>query len=164
MTLAARIVAVVAAVILQIAYFGHLRPIGVIPNLMLVLVIVSGLFSAATPTVATALFGGLLLDLASGSDFGLRMAFYLLAALVVIALRQFGVHPESLLNALILIVVLTAVFDLAIVSSIGPPNAPVLLIITKEAVVNAVIGLILLVGVALIQGRKRVTGEIGGIS
>lgn len=95
MRLAMRIVIILLAVWLQVAFFGQLRPFGIIPNLVVIVIVLSALLSEATPTVASAVGAGLLLDLASGTDFGLRTAYFVALALAVITARQFGVHGDS---------------------------------------------------------------------
>lgn len=111
------IILVILAVWVQTAWFGHVRPLGVIPNLMLVLVILFGLWSNASPTLAAAIGGGLLLDLASGSDFGLRMGFYGVLALAVVAVRQLGVSNGLLLGCALTITG-TIVFNLVILATL----------------------------------------------
>lgn len=81
---------------LQLYFLGNMRPLGVLPNLLLVVIIYAGLLRDATETLAIALGAGLILDLASGSDFGLRMAFYAVLALIVMVLRQMGADFENL--------------------------------------------------------------------
>ena len=134
-------VAVVLAAWLQVSWFGHMRPLGVMPNLVLILVVLWGLWFSATSTVAAALFGGLLLDMAAGDGtFGLRMAFFVMVALAIIAGRQFGIRSDSLLTALIAVGLGTVVYNCVILSTIGMPlEASVLSRIVRELGVNLVL-------------------------
>jgi len=90
---------------LQIYFMGGMRPFGVVPNLLLIVMICAGQTCSASETLAMALGGGLLVDLASGSDFGLRMAFYSVVALAVLVARQRGLNFE---NAALLLAGVTA--------------------------------------------------------
>src|SRR5258708_3129799 len=98
------IAAVVIAAWLQISWFGHVRPFGAIPNLVLIVVILMALWGSATSALATAIGGGLLLDAASGSDFGLRMGFFAVTALTVVAARQFGINVSSAITGIVVVV------------------------------------------------------------
>jgi rod shape-determining protein MreD len=113
------VIAVVAAAWFQVSFFGHVRPLGVMPNLMLVVVVLFGLWSNATPALVAAIGGGLLLDLASGSDFGLRMAFYLVMALGVVASRQLGVQADSLITAAIAVLIGCLLYNMVVLATLG---------------------------------------------
>ncbi len=81
---------------LQVGFLGGWRPLGVLPNLLLIALTYWGLNRPASETLAAALTGGLILDLASGADFGLRLAFYSFYALGVIYLKQRGAGQSIL--------------------------------------------------------------------
>jgi len=135
MKIALGTVAVVLAAWLQVSFFGHVRPLGVMPNLMLVVVVLFGLWSNATPALVVAIGGGLLLDLASGSDFGLRMAFYLVMALGLVAARQLGVQANSLVTAIIAVVIGCLLYNLVVLAALGaPPSWLVAGLIGRELV------------------------------
>jgi rod shape-determining protein MreD len=93
------VASILLAIWLQLSLFGHLRPLGVIPDLTLITIIVVALWSDATPSLAAAVGAGFILDLASGSDFGLRTGFFILVTLAVIAAKQFGLHADSVVTA-----------------------------------------------------------------
>lgn len=118
-----RLLIIVIAVWVQFSWFGPLRPFDVVPSLMLIVVLVTALWSSATTALSTAVVGGLLLDISSGADFGLRTGFFTVVALAVIAARQFGLHAESVLTATGILTVATVVFNAAVLGSIG--GAPV---------------------------------------
>ena len=130
-------VAVLAAAWLQVAAFGHLRPLGVMPNVMLVAVILFSLWSDATPALAVAVGGGLLLDLASGSDFGLRMAFYVVVALAIIAGRQLGLHADLMITGAVAVVLGTLLYDGLILATLkAAPNGLIMGRIGRELIDN----------------------------
>ncbi|HUC20301.1 MAG TPA: hypothetical protein VMR98_02285, partial [Candidatus Polarisedimenticolaceae bacterium] len=87
---------------LQVSMFGHMRPFGIMPNLMVIAVVLVSLWGTASFSLVTAIGGGLLLDMASGSDFGLRMAFFVVVSLAIIAGRQLGLQADSWISALAL--------------------------------------------------------------
>lgn len=107
------------AVWVQFSWFGPLRPFDVVPNVMLIVVVLAALWSSATTALLMAVFGGILLDVVSGADFGLRTGFFTLVALAIIAARQFGLHAESVPTALGILVLATVSFNVAILGSIG---------------------------------------------
>lgn len=109
---------VVAAYWLQAGFLASARPFGVVPNLMLVVILYAGLTATATETLVMALAGGLLLDLASGTDFGLRLGFYLVAALAVLVMRQLGVNLDHLGLIAPAVAVGTVLFNLGVLT--GP--------------------------------------------
>lgn len=149
---------------LQLSLFGHLRIFGVEPNLMLILVALTALWANATPALATAVGGGILMDLASGSDFGLRTAFLTAICLAIIAVKQLGAHTESLWAALAAITVGTLVFDLLVVASSGAGHIQagyVASIIGRELVLNIVITTgVYLLRVLVIDRRQQVSNEL----
>jgi rod shape-determining protein MreD len=109
---------VLITVWLQLYFLGAIRPLGVLPNLLLVVLVYAGLAREATETVAVALGGGLLLDLASGADFGLRMAFYTVVALVVMVARQMGADFENLGLVLVATAIGAVLYNLVVLASL----------------------------------------------
>lgn len=81
---------IIMAASLQVTFLAGLRPWGVVPNLLLVVVLVAAVYLETSSAMAMALTGGLLADLASGSDFGLRMGAYGLVVLVAVTIRRGG--------------------------------------------------------------------------
>lgn len=161
---------VVAAVVmlimvgLQVAFFGNFRPFGIMPNLILVLVIVAALWLEATSALTLAIIAGMALDLASGTDFGLRTAFYSAAALAVIAGRQFGLHTDSLLTAAALVVMGTVLFDGAILLNLGQGIiqwAHVVRTVAVETVANLAVLVVLYAARNIFRSRhNRVSSEL----
>ncbi|MBW3537971.1 hypothetical protein KY386_00585 [Candidatus Parcubacteria bacterium] len=118
MRLAVLILVVLLSVWLQASFFGAMRPLGVVPNLLLVVVIYAGLVGTATESVAMALAGGMVLDLASGVDFGLRMAFYSLLALIIVMLKRAGANFDNVGLVLLSTVGGTLLYNAAVIVSL----------------------------------------------
>lgn len=158
------VVLVLLVALIQVTIFGQWRPFGVMPNLMLILVICLALWGSASLALAGTILGGLVLDLASGSDFGLRTAFYTVVALAVIAARQLGLHSDSILSAVILVMVATILFDAAILSTIPRMDTDWSYVISKtgwQIVVNSLIMLLVLGGKVLLTDRRsRINTEL----
>lgn len=76
----------------QVTFLAALRPWGVVPNLLLVAALVAAVYLETSSAVVMALAGGLMADLASGSDFGLRMGAYGLMVLATVAVRRGGLE------------------------------------------------------------------------
>jgi rod shape-determining protein MreD len=147
---------------LQVSWFGHVRPLGVMPNVVLVVVVLFGLWSDATAALAAAIGGGFLLDLASGSDFGLRMAFYVVVVLALVAGKQIGLHADSLVTPLLAVIIGTIIYNLAVLATLGAPISGVVISrVGAELVDNVVLlGLVTLVRLNLPR-RSRTTLELG---
>lgn len=111
------ILIVLVAAWVQISWFGQLRPLGVIPNVMIVTIVLFSLWANATSCMAAALGGGLLLDMASGADFGLRTAFFMVLALAVVAGRQLGMHAEAFITAVGVVAVATILYNIAVLTT-----------------------------------------------
>jgi rod shape-determining protein MreD len=155
---------VIVTGLLQVSLFGHWRPLGVEPNLMLLIVVLFGLLTQATSTLGVAIAGGLLLDLTSGPDFGLRTAFFTALALTVIAARQFGLHADSFISAAAMVLGGTILFNLAIVLSshaIMTDWTFVSVRIGREIILNLIILVIFMISRSLVRDRRaRVTSEL----
>lgn len=106
----------VAAVVLalQVAFLPALRPLGVVPNLALVLIVLAGLFGTASLALGVALVGGVLLDLTSGADFGLRLGLFVLVALTTGFVHRAGLQAGSVALALAMAAVGTVVADVTV--------------------------------------------------
>lgn len=112
-------IALVAIIlILQVSFLPALRPLGVVPDLALVLVVLVGLASTVSRALAIALIGGLLLDLASGADFGLRLGLFVLAALTTGLVRRAGLHVTSLVVPVVLVAAGTVLADLIVLAGL----------------------------------------------
>jgi hypothetical protein len=130
---------------------------------MMVAVVVLAVWSTATATLAGAVAGGFLLDLASGTDFGLHMAVYVVVGLSVVAGRQLGLAAGSPVTAGLALIVGTLVYDAAVLAAWGGhlPLAA-LGLIGRELICNLVLlVLVLLVGVWLAGWRRPAGGGSG---
>ena len=114
----AAIFSLLVVVLLQSYFFGAMRPLGVLPNLLLVMLTYLAMLRPASQSLAVAILGGLLLDLISGTDFGLRMAFYSLFTLGVVMARQLGASLESFWSVVGLIAAGTVIYNLAVLGSL----------------------------------------------
>lgn len=142
------IVLVGIVLVLQLSFLPALRPLGVVPDATLVLVVLVGLASTVSRALAVALVGGLLLDLASGADFGLRLGLFVLAALTTGLVRRAGFHVTSLLVPLVLVAAGTVLADLIVLAGLAStvsswPVGQLAGIIGLELVVNLLVMLVL---------------------
>lgn len=148
MMTAARLALVVLAVALQVGVFGYIRPLGVMPNLVLIVVILASLLTTATRAVLLAIVGGLLLDIVSGTDPGLRTAFLTLAALAAVAVRQAGVDLDSGSGLASIVALATVTWNLVLLAELSAAGGaiaagPAAGIIAREVVVNVVLAALL---------------------
>lgn len=108
----------VVTVWLQVGFLAGLAPFGVVPNLMLVVVIYAGL-SLSTPRVlGLAISGGFLLDYFSGSDFGLRTAFYTVIGLTVLVLVRAGADLDKASMVLASVTAGTIIYNFLIIAGL----------------------------------------------
>lgn len=133
---------------LQIYFLGAMRPLGILPNLLLVMLTYFALMRPASQALAVGVAGGLMLDLASGADFGIRLGFYSLFALVVVMTRQLGGSPDSLWTAIGLIVGGTVAYNLIVLASLILARADLNFavigrLILNETLINLAFGLVL---------------------
>lgn len=112
------IVVAALTVLLQISFLPALRPLGIVPNLPLVILLYASFELAASEALALAVGVGLLLDIASGVDFGLRTAFLSFFALLVIIIRRTGADFTRLSMTLTAVVTAGILWDLAILASV----------------------------------------------
>lgn len=149
--------ALLAAVLIQVSWFGHMRPFGVMPNLVLVVVVVTALWSRATTAIASAILCGILLDIASGADFGLRTAFFTVVTLAIIASRQFGLYAESFSMAAAMVAISTVVGNLLIILGVIGSTAGIdWLMVARQVLVEAGLNLALL---AVLYGVRELTQD-----
>ena len=149
-------VVVVLSVCLQLSWFGHIRPFGVMPNLVLITVVVFSLWANASSGLAAALVSGLLLDMSSGSDFGLRIAFFMVVVLAIVAGRQLGLQSESLPAVVVIMATSSLLYDLAVLATLRAPISSDSLI---PVAVSAGMAVVIAIGVmlmrAVVESRRR---------
>jgi rod shape-determining protein MreD len=170
MKIAWLVVLVIITALLEASFLGALRPFGIIPNLALIVVLYVATDLQASEALAVALGTGLLLDLASSVDFGLRTAYLGFFALAVIIIRRTGADFSRI--SMLLAVVISAGVLWNITVLLGPILAhdavrwaSVIRIIVVETLVNC--GLLLLLHIPLrwlmaaIEGRQPVVSIRG---
>jgi rod shape-determining protein MreD len=145
---AAFVVLAVILAALQVSYLPGLRPLGVVPDVVLPLVALTGLMSTVSRALAVAICGGLLLDMASGSDFGLRTGILILVALATGLIHRAGLNSLGPMVALVLVAAGTVVGNIILLASLagGAASWPVgrlLMTIGLLVVLNLVITLLL---------------------
>lgn len=103
---------------LQLSFIPALRPFGVVPDVGLALVALVGLFGTASLALIVAIGGGLALDLASGTDFGLYVGLFALVALAAGFVHRAGLDSAGLLAAGVLVMVATLAGDVVILGGL----------------------------------------------
>lgn len=93
----------VLAVAAQISLLPTLRPLGVVPNLVLVMMVLVAVAMPTSEALIIAVVSGLILDLASGEHFGLWMGVMILITLVAGMLHRTGVELDRTWVALALV-------------------------------------------------------------
>ncbi|HSX14371.1 MAG TPA: rod shape-determining protein MreD [Candidatus Saccharimonadales bacterium] len=113
--------AIIALVVvwLQVATLPALGLAGVVPNLALVCVILLAARLPVTASLGLAVAIGALLDASSGSDYGLRTAFYVLIALITAVLGQLGSDLDNLSLLASLVIGATLMINLAILANLA---------------------------------------------
>ncbi len=161
-----RILLVLLAVWLQVSFFGAFRIFDVLPNVLLVLIIYAGLICRVSDAVLMALVGGILLDLSSGVDFGLRMGFYILLGLLIAVLKQAGTDFENTAMVLAATLAGTVLYDVAALSGLILHAAPIPwgIVTTRigvEIVVNCALALILRWPLSRLLGKNDLSFSSG---
>ncbi len=151
-----------ALIFVQIGFVSALRPFGVVPNLILVVVVVVGLQATLSQSLVIALIGGLALDITSGADFGLRTVLLVLAALATGFVRRSGVTLNGPSIALLVVAASTIIIDLGILANVAGsvrvwPVAKLIGMIGIELLLNS---LLVLMVQPLYKRLKRERPEI----
>lgn len=140
---------VLVAAVLQVATLPAWRPLGVIPNLLLVILLLCAIYRPATQALGLTVVVALLVDLASATTFGLRLSFFTLMVLIVVALMRLGADFERLDLLLLAVVVGTIGFNLAILSSVWPVTSSDYLVAARLILVEMIINALLAWGLSL---------------
>lgn len=113
---------VIIALILQVSFLPALRPFGVVPDLMLVVIAAAALTGPLVLAMVSALGAGFVLDLASGSDFGLKTGLLaitvLLCAFVSRGALQIGLQAQFL-AVIVAITLVTALISISQIIFLG---------------------------------------------
>ncbi len=106
---------------MQLSFLPALRPFGVVPNIVLVLVVLLGLEATASTALVVAVVSGLVLDVGSGANFGLWTAVLVLAALTGGLAARAGVELVGGLVAAAMVMIGTIL--MAVVILVGVAGA-----------------------------------------
>jgi cell shape-determining protein MreD len=113
------LVALVGLTILsQVSWLPALRPLGVVPNLALVMVVLVGLEGTASTAVAAAVVCGVALDLTSGANLGLWTGLLVLVAVVTGMLHRAGIETDRLLVPAVMVTVGSMIMPLVILTGL----------------------------------------------
>jgi len=155
------------AVILQVSFLPAVRVFGVVPNIALVLMVLISMIVVTSEALIVAALSGLVLDLASGSNFGLWTGVMVLVALAVGMMQRAGLELDRIVVALVLVAAGTAVIALVIWTAIFPnvahwPAAGLTGRLAIELVINLVLTMLLWSPVRLLLGGSGPQAEPGG--
>ena len=152
-------------VLLQLSLLPALRPFGVVPSIVLALVVMTALKGTASLATAVAVTAGILMDLASGSDFGLRTGSLVMVVLAVALLHRAGFELDGVLVAIAITAASTLLMAATILLSVPGgfaswPPGPTVARLVAELVLN--LGLVLALRPAVywaIEGRRGSSGH-----
>jgi cell shape-determining protein MreD len=134
---------------MQVSFLGVWRPLGVVPNLLLIVVLAAATSAAhASEVLAISVIGGFLLDVSSGTDFGLRITYFCVLALLLIMIRRTGAEVERLGMKVAVVASATILYDaVVLIPLFGSQSAVawdgVIAKIATELIVNIIFMLIL---------------------
>lgn len=157
---------VTAAVILQMSFLPGLRPFGVVPNLVLVVIVLASLHIVTSQALMAAAASGLILDLVGGTNFGLWTGVLMLVVLVVGLMRRAGIELDVLVVATILVAAATIVIAVVIWMTFIPlvANWPVGVAAGRlmiELVINLSLMLLLRLPIRWLLGSSRQSAVMG---
>ena len=139
---------VLMTVWLQAGFLAGWRPLGVVPNLMVIIVVYAGLMASPLEAVVLGLSGGIMLDFYSGADFGLRTAFYSMLAVAVAVVHRAGAESSSQGMAVVLVAGASVMFNLAVMATLAGADTlhhlpSMLEAVGVETVINVFLAIIL---------------------
>jgi rod shape-determining protein MreD len=108
----------VVVLLMQLSLLPGLRPLGVVPDLALVFVVLVGLESTSSAAVLLAVVMGVALDLTSGANLGMWTGMLVLAALVTGLLHRGGVETGGPLIPAIIVTVGTVLVPLIVLTGL----------------------------------------------
>lgn len=97
------------SLVLQLSFLPALRPFGVVPNIVLMVIAAAALTGPLVTAMILGLGCGFLLDLVSGSDFGLQTGLLALGVLLAAYVSRSGLQMGIRVQLLIVILAVTAV-------------------------------------------------------
>lgn len=159
------VVLAIMSVLMQLSLLPALRPFGVVPNLMLVTVVLIGLEGTASMALATAVAAGVVLDMASGANFGLWTAILVLAALASGLVHRAGIELGGPTVAVVIVAIGTVVETAVIVLGVAGYTSLAAGVIAGRLMAELVLNLLLTVMltplVKQVVPDQSVSGEIG---
>ena len=165
----AKLVLITAAVVwLQLASLPAIRPLGVVPNLALVVVLLLAVRLPVVTSLTIAVVIGWLLDSGAGSDYGLRITFYSMLVILVVFLRQQGSDLENLSLQASLVTAGTVLLNLAILANLAFHHVTLpLSYVGLKLLAEVICNLLLLFPVrwvlsAMIGGSNEMVVSVGG--
>lgn len=102
------------AVVAQVSWLPFVRPLGVVPAIVLVVIVLAALESMVSRALMLAVAAGLALDLLSGANFGLWTGILVLETLIAGLVRQAGIDGTQWYVPAVLVAGGTLVLTLAI--------------------------------------------------
>lgn len=159
------VVLAIASILMQISLLPALRPFGVVPNLALVMVTLIGLEGTASTALMAAVAGGVVLDMASGANFGLWTAVLVLAALAAGLVHRAGIELGGPTVAVVIVaigtVVETTVIVLGVAGSATLQPGVIVSRLMAELALNLVLTIMLRPLVRHVVPVAAASGEIG---
>ncbi len=135
----------ILAAVLQVSLMGSLRVGGVVPNLVLILIVCLVAWGTASEALASAVIGGLILDVSGAGTFGLATSSLVVICLALVALRQLGVDGHAWPIRLVMVAAATIAWGIIHVAAIGTSSLLLVAawrIILLEVLVNSLIALV----------------------
>jgi len=99
---------------LQLGFWPFVRPFGVVPQMLLVVMVLTGLNLRIMTSLVLALASGLMVDVSSSTSFGLWTGMLVLTVLVGALVRQAGIETDQLLVPVAIIAAGTLMLDVAV--------------------------------------------------
>jgi hypothetical protein len=90
-------------VVAQLTLLPALRPLGVVPNVLLGLVVLVGMEGTASEALVLSVAAGVVIDLGSGANFGMWTGVLVLTALLAGLLRRAGVELAGAITETVMV-------------------------------------------------------------
>lgn len=118
MKLLGMVVVMVVAVALQISFIPALRPLGVVPELVLIAIVALATGGSIVQAMVLAVASGIVLDTVSSSDFGLQTGLLALAVILCAFVRRSGFQIGRRLQLVIVTTVISSLGSVIIISEL----------------------------------------------
>ncbi len=105
------------SLVLQLSFLPALRPFGVVPNIVLIVIAAAALTGPLVTAMILGLGCGILLDLVSGSDFGLQTGLLALGVVLAGYVSRSGLQLGIRVQLLIVVLAVTTIS--AIIAILG---------------------------------------------